>query len=406
MPILLKRNTTMTLSLRLFAMVATTSALALPTLAQEQSVNPGINDSFRDPDVNEFTNRFEVESREIFARRREIVAACQIQPGETVADIGAGTGLFTLLFADAVGKEGRVIAVDISQKFLDHIASASREEGRRNIDTLLATAASTELAPASIDVAFICDTYHHFEFPQKTLASLFQAVKPGGRVILIDFRRIPGTSSDWVLNHVRAGQEVFEAEIIAAGFEKVSEEPELLQENYFVTFKRGSAGEGAPEGDLPRRLGPGRGAGRGRGPDAAMRADQEAFHYLLEHHAEIRRTVAKTDNGVQTLTESDQPEVAKKIQEHVAAMHRRVEEGRGLRYWDDLFAALFEHHASIRMSVENTEKGVRVEESSDNPVVVALIQAHAEVVSKFVAKGFDEARRNHAVPAAATSSVE
>jgi len=344
----------MSLSIHLLAMLVAASALALPTLAQEKSVNPGINDSFLDPDVNDFTNRFEVESREIFARRREIVAACRIQPGETVADIGAGTGLFTRLFADAVGKQGRVIAVDISQKFLDHIASASREEGRRNIDTLLATAASTELAPASIDVAFICDTYHHFEFPQKTMASLFQAMKPGGRVILVDFRRIPGTSSDWVLNHVRAGQDVFETEIIDAGFEKASEEPELLQENYFVVFKKGSADEQAPAVGRSRRMRPGRGAGRGRGPDAAMRADQEVFHYLLDHHAEIRRTVTQTDNGVQTLTESDRPEVAKKIQEHVAAMHKRVEEGRGLRYWDDLFAALFEHHASIQMSVDNT----------------------------------------------------
>lgn len=231
----------MTRSLSLLATVLAASTLAAASLAQEKSVNPGINDSFVDPDVNEFANRFEVESREIFARRREIVAACQLRPGETIADVGAGTGLFTGLFADAVGKEGRVIAVDIAQKFLDHIASASREEGRRNVDTLLATADSTKLAPASIDVAFICDTYHHFEFPQKTMASLFQAVKPGGRVILIDFHRIPGTSSDWVLNHVRAGQEVFEAEIIAAGFEKASEEPELLQENYFVIFKKGLA---------------------------------------------------------------------------------------------------------------------------------------------------------------------
>lgn len=56
--------------------------------SQEKSVNPGINDSFRDPNVKEFIGRFEVESRELFARRHEIVAACQIEPGQTVADIG------------------------------------------------------------------------------------------------------------------------------------------------------------------------------------------------------------------------------------------------------------------------------------------------------------------------------
>ena len=376
----------------------------LPTAwSQETSVNPGINDSFRDPDLPEFVGRFEVESRELFSRRHEIVAACQIKPGQTVADIGAGTGLFTRLFSEAVGKDGRVFAVDISQKFLDHIKATSREAGQRNVDTLLATSDSTELPPESVDVAFICDTYHHFEFPQKTMTSLQRALKPGGRVVLVDFRRIPGTSTDWVLNHVRAGQEVFEAEISESGFEKVSEEPDLLRENYFVVFQKSKPDEPGPAQGPPRGMGRGRGPGfgRGRGPGAAMRADQDVFHYLLGRHADIRRTVTRTDNGVETVTESDRPEVTKKIQEHVAAMHKRVQEGRGLRYWDDLFSAIFQRHASIQMSVENTEKGVRVKETSDDPVAVALIQAHAEVVSQFVARGFEEAHRNHAVPPAA-----
>lgn len=219
-----------------------TSPLAIGS-AQESSVKPGINDSFRDPDVSEFTERFEVESREVFALRNEIVAACEIQPGQTVADIGAGTGLFTRLFSAAVGEKGRVIAVDITPNFLTHIQRRSREAGLRNVDTLLCMADSTELPPRSVDVAFICDTYHHFEFPFKTMASLHRALKPGGRVILIDFRRIEGVSSEWTLNHVRAGQEVFEAEITASGFRKSGERPELLKENYFVVFEKAATDE-------------------------------------------------------------------------------------------------------------------------------------------------------------------
>lgn len=211
---------------------------AMQAAAQEKSVNPGINDAFENPDVEAFAERFEVESREVFARRHAIVAACQIEPGQTVADIGAGTGLFTRLFSDAVGKAGRVIAVDISQKFLDRIQADSRERNQSNVETLLAATDSARLPADSVDLAFICDTYHHFEFPQKTMASLHRALKPGGRIVLIDFHRIPGTSSDWVLGHVRAGQDVFEAEIIQAGFRKVREEPELLQENYFVVFEK------------------------------------------------------------------------------------------------------------------------------------------------------------------------
>lgn len=222
-----------------FLCLAMLAALSvMQAAAQEKSVNPGINAAFENPDVEAFAERFEVESREVFARRHAIVAACQIEPGQTVADVGAGTGLFTRLFSDAVGKAGRVVAVDISQKFLDRIQADSRERNQSNVETLLAAADSARLPADSVDLAFICDTYHHFEFPQKTMASLHRALKPGGRVVLIDFHRIPGTSRDWVLGHVRAGQEVFEAEITQAGFRKVREETDLLQENYFVVFEK------------------------------------------------------------------------------------------------------------------------------------------------------------------------
>lgn len=206
--------------------------------AQEASVRPGINDSFRDPNVEEFQGRFEIESREVYAQREAIVEACGLLPGMTVADIGAGTGLFTRLFSPKVGPDGRVIAVDISQRFLDHIRDRSRELDQPNVDTLLCDPDSTRLPDSSVDLAFVCDTYHHFEFPQKTLASLHRALKPGGRLMVIDFRRVEGVSTDWVMTHVRAGQEVFEAEIEQAGFKKVSEKTDLLRENYLLVFEK------------------------------------------------------------------------------------------------------------------------------------------------------------------------
>jgi len=206
--------------------------------SQEKSVKPGINAPFQNPDVEEFAGKFEVESREVFLKRREIVAACGLKPGLKVADIGAGTGLFTRLFSKEVGAEGEVVAVDIAQKFLDHIDRTSREAGLLNIRTLLCKPDSAELPPDSVDLAFICDTYHHFEFPFKTMKSIHQALKPGGRLVLIDFRRIPGKSKEWTLNHVRAGQEVFEQEILDSGFEKTAEPTGILEENYLVVFTK------------------------------------------------------------------------------------------------------------------------------------------------------------------------
>lgn len=208
--------------------------------AQEASVKPGINEKFLDPQlkVEEWTDRFETESREIFHHRDGIVAATGLKPGMAVADIGAGTGLFTVPFAQAVGAEGKVYAVEIAKNFLLHIASRAAAAKVSNVEPILGTERSVELPEASIDVAFICDVYHHFEYPQSSLASLHKALKPGGELVLIDFKRIPGVTSNFIMGHVRAGQEVFEAEVTAAGFEKVEEVTDLLRENYFVKFRK------------------------------------------------------------------------------------------------------------------------------------------------------------------------
>jgi predicted methyltransferase len=214
--------------------------LASLAFAQDASVKPGINDKFLDPKLNveEWTKKFETESREIFLQREKIVAAAGLKPGMAMADIGAGTGLFTLHFAQAVGADGKVFAVEIAKNFLEHIKARASKASASNVQTILCTEKSVELSEASIDIAFICDVYHHFEYPQATLATLHKALKLGGELVLIDFKRIPGESSDFIMGHVRAGQEVFEAEVIAAGFEKVDEVKDLLKENYFLRFKR------------------------------------------------------------------------------------------------------------------------------------------------------------------------
>jgi hypothetical protein len=90
--------------------------------------------------------------------------------------------------------------------------------------------------------------------------------------------------------------------------------------------------------------------------------------------------------------------VAIKIQEHVAAMHRRVKNGQGIHLRDPLFAEIFQHYDKVSMKVEKTAKGVKVTETSTDPYVAKLIQAHADVVSKFIETGHEEVRRNHALP--------
>lgn len=150
---------------------------------------------------------------------------------------------------------------------------------------------------------------------------------------------------------------------------------------------------------------------QGRGPmfrggrlDAQFRADHEVFHFLLANHKDVRRTVTERGDGVETLTESDDPQIAAKIQHHVAAMYTRVKERRPIRRRDPLFDELFRHADKIQMQLENTEKGVKVVETSKDPYVVRLIQEHARVVSLFAENGYAEARKNHKLPAATRST--
>ena len=217
---------------------------------QRESVRPGINDEFLDPElkVGEWERKFEVESREIYASREGILRAVGLKRGERVADVGAGTGLFALRFAQEVGDEGWVYATDISPRFVEHVAVQAGRHGIANVSPVLCPQDSTGLPPASVDVAFLCDVYHHFEYPPPTLASLRKAVRPGGRLVVVDFERIEGKSRPWILGHLRAGKEVFRREIEDAGFRFVEEKKVAgLRENYFLVFERPGRPDGKTE---------------------------------------------------------------------------------------------------------------------------------------------------------------
>lgn len=219
------------------------SLMINPVSGQDKSVKPGINDQFKKPDVLKFVERFEGESREVFEKREKVMEALDIRPGMAVADVGAGTGLYTRLFARAVGEKGKVVAVDIAREFLDHIEKTAKDQKLGNITTVLGKDVSTELAPASVDLVYVCDTYHHFEYPARVLDSIYKGLKDGGRLVVIDFIREPGVSSEWVMGHVRAGQAIVEKEITQAGFRKVDEKKGLMKENYLVVFEKVPTGD-------------------------------------------------------------------------------------------------------------------------------------------------------------------
>jgi SAM-dependent methyltransferase len=212
-----------------------------PAPIEEVSVKPGINDSFlgEDVDVQDFVERFETESREVARERDTILAAVALEPGLAVADIGAGTGLFLEPMSRAVGARGAVFAVDIAPAMVAHLRERAANEDLGNVSVVLCDERSSRLQPNSVDRVLICDTYHHFEYPRTTLASIVRALRPGGLLVVVDFERIPGVTRPWLLEHVRAGKSVFRAEIEAAGFEFQDEfSAPGLDENYVLRFRR------------------------------------------------------------------------------------------------------------------------------------------------------------------------
>ncbi|MBL8969982.1 MAG: class I SAM-dependent methyltransferase [Myxococcales bacterium] len=207
-----------------------------PRLAETTSNNPGINAPYRARDAaTRWSRTFERDGREVHDHRAQIVRTLDLRPGMAIADVGAGTGLFTLEFAAAVGPTGTVYAVDLIPAFLAHIRARVAQAGHTHVQLVQANDRSAELPPASVDLIFMSDAYHHLEYPQHVLASLRQALRPGGSLWLIDFQR-EANSPAWLRRHVRAGKAQVLRELDLAGFELVAEPP-LLHENYVLHLR-------------------------------------------------------------------------------------------------------------------------------------------------------------------------
>lgn len=126
--------------------------------------------------------------------------------------------------------------------------------------------------------------------------------------------------------------------------------------------------------------------------------DMQTIHALFADHEKISRTIKKIDKGIETVTESDDPKVQVMIREHVAAMYKRLTDKQPIRMWDPLFVEIFKHADKIKVEMSNTAKGIKVIETSDDPWVVKLVQAHAEGVSEFVKEGMPAMHKEHPLP--------
>lgn len=195
--------------------------------------------------VAEHMKKFEVpETRDIARALPDVMVMLKEQVGLTetsvVADIGAGTGLFLEPLARVARS---VLAQEISPHFQAKLRKRTEELKLENVSIVAGNERDPCLPSGSVDVALVCDVYHHIEYPVTVCGHLLRSLRPGGRLVVIDFIRDEEVHKShpagWITSHVRAGQEVFRAEIESAGFRHIAE-PMIptLAENYCMIFER------------------------------------------------------------------------------------------------------------------------------------------------------------------------
>ncbi len=172
-------------------------------------------------------------ARDADQKPHEVVMALGLKEGERIADIGAGSGYFSLRFAQHVGALGLVLAVDINPDMIVHLNQRIRDAGLDNVRTILALPDDPLLAAVSVDRVFICDTWHHIEGHAQYLAGLKRALKPGGQIVIIDFQKkamAVGPPAE-----MRMSREEVVNEFEQNGF-RLAEEHTFLPYQYFVVF--------------------------------------------------------------------------------------------------------------------------------------------------------------------------
>jgi predicted methyltransferase len=128
-------------------------------------------------------------ARESEEQPRKAVRLLELKPGMVVADIGAGSGYYTALLSAAVGPTGKVYANDVQAGMLELLRRRQEREGWRNVEVVAGAVDDPRLPANSLDLALLVDVYHEFSEPQAMLRRIREALKPGGRLVLLEFRK-------------------------------------------------------------------------------------------------------------------------------------------------------------------------------------------------------------------------
>jgi|TARA_Y100000034_G_scaffold95306_1_gene115712 ubiquinone/menaquinone biosynthesis C-methylase UbiE len=185
-------------------------------------------------EIEKWVERFEKPEREEWQRPAEVIRSMGLQKDSRIADIGSATGYFPVRFAKAV-PQGKVYGIDIEEGMVDYLNERANKEGLSNLKSLLGKPDNPNI-PEPVDIVFICNTYHHIENRTDYFRRLRKDFRPGGRLVIVDFRKgeLPVGPPDQM--KLTFGQVI--SELGAAGY-NLMQRSEVLPYQYLLIFRPG-----------------------------------------------------------------------------------------------------------------------------------------------------------------------
>jgi ubiquinone/menaquinone biosynthesis C-methylase UbiE len=212
-------------------------ALAVPSPAQ---VATGANARYQTPEGRQAVAAgLQAPEREERQKPRELVQAMGLQRGMTVADVGTGIGYMLPFLSRAVGPLGQVIAEDIFDDYLSAARVLATSQGLSNVTFVKGTDKDPSLPEGQVDEVLVLDAYHHFDYPELMLASIHKALKPNGKLVIVEYYKTPAAMPNGdAVNHIRLNKPDVIKEIEANHFRLVSEREQIKDSQYMLLLEK------------------------------------------------------------------------------------------------------------------------------------------------------------------------
>jgi ubiquinone/menaquinone biosynthesis C-methylase UbiE len=224
-------------SLRLCGELTLTLVLAAPTSAQVASQ---ANSGYQTPEARKsVANTLASPDRDERQKPRELVEAMGIQRRMTVADVGTGVGYMLPFLSHAVGPRGHVIGEDIFDDFLTAAKRTAEVQKLENVTFVKGTETDPMLPENQVDEVLVLDAYHHFDYPEKMLAAIHKALKPGGKLVIVEYYKRPSAMANGrAMTHIRLDKPDVIKEIEANHFRLVSDREQIPDSQYMLILER------------------------------------------------------------------------------------------------------------------------------------------------------------------------